>query len=74
MLLFFQPIIVNEVSPETYSILMNSSQLIGKSTEMLVASMLLDEGRELYLPAVDDHGVDMIVRTKEKNTGGRLTC
>ena len=25
--------------------------------------MLLAENRELYLPAVDDHGVDMIVRT-----------
>ena len=42
---------------------MNPSQNLGKSTEMLVSSMLLAENRELYLPAVDDHGVDMIVRT-----------
>lgn len=43
---------------------MNHSQFFGKSTEYLVSSMLLSEKRELYLPAVDDHGVDMIVRTK----------
>lgn len=44
---------------------MNPSQNLGKSTEMLVSSMLLAENRELYLPAVDDHGVDLIVRTTE---------
>jgi hypothetical protein len=27
--------------------------------------MLLDCGREVYLPAVDDHGVDIIVRTAD---------
>ena len=43
---------------------MNPSQNLGKSTEMLVASMLLAQNRELYLPCVDDHGVDMLVRTK----------
>ena len=42
---------------------MNPSQNLGKSTEMLIASMLLAENRETYLPCVDDHGVDMIVRT-----------
>ena len=42
---------------------MNPSQNLGKSTEMLIAYMLLAENRELYLPCVDDHGVDMIVRT-----------
>ena len=31
---------------------------------MLVSSMLLADNRELYLPVVDDHGVDLIVRTK----------
>lgn len=31
---------------------------------MLVASMLLAENREVYIPAVDDHGVDMIVATR----------
>lgn len=44
---------------------MNPSQNLGKSTEMLVSSMLLAKNRELYLPAVDDHGVDMIVPTKD---------
>jgi hypothetical protein len=29
--------------------------------------MLLDCEREVYLPAVDDHGVDIIVRTKDYN-------
>lgn len=43
---------------------MNPSQNLGKSTEMLIGSMLLAENRETYLPCVDDHGVDMIVRTK----------
>lgn len=31
---------------------------------MLIASKLLAENREVYLPCVDDHGVDIIVRTK----------
>lgn len=44
---------------------MNPAQNLGKSTEMLVISMLLAENREAYLPAVDDHGVDLIVRTKD---------
>ena len=48
---------------------MNPSQNLGKSTEMLVASMLLAENREVYLPCVDDHGVDMIVRTKDFTQG-----
>ncbi|MDE6258197.1 MAG: hypothetical protein K2M53_07460 [Muribaculaceae bacterium] len=48
---------------------MNPSQNLGKSTEMLVASMLLSENREVYLPAVDDHGVDLIVRS-----GGGEDC
>lgn len=33
--------------------------------------MLLAENREVYLPAVDDHGVDLIVRTK--NAGEHLS-
>lgn len=48
---------------------MNPSQNLGKATEMRVSSMLLSENRELYLPAVDDHGVDMIVRTKDFRPG-----
>lgn len=46
---------------------MNPSQNLGKSTEMMIASILLAENREVYLPAVDDHGVDMIVRTRDFN-------
>lgn len=34
---------------------------------MLVASQLLEERREVYLPMVDDIGVDMIVRSKNYN-------
>ncbi len=48
---------------------MNPSQNLGKSTEMLVTSMLLAENREVYLPAVDDHGVDLIVRTLPNQVG-----
>ena len=48
---------------------MNTSQFFGRSTEYRVSSMLLDEHRELYLPAVDDHGVDMIVRTRAACAG-----
>lgn len=44
---------------------MNPSLLLGKSTEMMIASRLLAENREVYLPCVDDHGVDIIVRTKD---------
>lgn len=43
---------------------MNPSQFLGRSTEYRVGAMLLDEQRELYFPAVDDHGVDLIVRTR----------
>lgn len=46
---------------------MNPSLLLGKATEWMVSSMLLAENRELYLPAVDDHGVDLIVRTRNYN-------
>ena len=35
------------------------------SVEHLVLSKLIDEGREAYLPVVDDHGVDMLVKSKE---------
>ena len=42
---------------------MNPLQVLGKATEMLVGSMLLKDQRELYQPVVDDHGVDLIVRT-----------
>ncbi len=48
---------------------MNPSQNLGKSTEMLVTSMLLAENREVYLPAVDDHGVDLIVRSLASEHG-----
>ena len=48
---------------------MNPSQNLGKSTEMLVTSMLLAENREVYLPAVDDRGVDLIVRSRACENG-----
>lgn len=34
---------------------------LGKATEYKVASIFLDADCEVYLPAVDDHGVDMLV-------------
>lgn len=45
---------------------MTQTLLLGKSTELLVTSMLLDCNREVYLPVVDDHGVDILVRTKDE--------
>lgn len=42
---------------------MNQSMNLGRASEYLVTSMLLNEFREVYLPAVDDHGVDLLVRT-----------
>ena len=39
----------------------NKSMLLGQSAEYKIASMLLADGREIYLPVVDDHGVDMLV-------------
>lgn len=44
---------------------MNATQILGKASELLVSSKLLAENRELYQPLVDDHGVDLIVRTKD---------
>lgn len=38
--------------------------LLGQSVEYKIASMLLAEDREIYLPVVDDHGVDILVRPK----------
>ena len=35
--------------------------LLGQSAEYKIASMLLADGREIYLPVVEDHGVDMLV-------------
>lgn len=35
----------------------------GKSIEYKVASEMLREGFDVYLPMADDHGVDMVVRT-----------
>ena len=48
---------------------MNPSQNLGKSTEMQIDSMLLAEKREIYLPCVDDHGVEMIERTNNSVMG-----
>ena len=54
-------------------VFMNPVQLLGKSTEWMVLSMLLAENREVYMPAVDDHGVDLIVRTLAYNPGAAST-
>ena len=40
--------------------------LLGASTEHLITSMLLKEEREVYAPLVDDHGVDLLVKTKDQ--------
>ena len=42
---------------------------LGQSSEYKILSMLLAEGREVYLPTVDDHGVDALVlaRSYEPN-------
>lgn len=45
----------------------NESLTLGKSTEFLITSKLLDSCREVYLPVVDDHGVDILVLTKSDN-------
>ena len=44
---------------------MNQSLNLGRASEYLVTSKLLNEFREVYLPAVDDHGVDLLVRTNQ---------
>lgn len=44
---------------------------LGESTEMLIISRLLDEGREVWLPTVDDHGVDLLVKTRNVRQGDR---
>ena len=45
-------------------LLMNNNLYLGKSAENLVVSKLMAGLRETYLPVVDDHGVDLIVRTR----------
>lgn len=47
---------------------MNQSMYLGKASEHLIISKLLSEGREIYVPAVDDHGVDLLVRTIQTNS------
>lgn len=42
----------------------NKSMYLGQSTEQKILSMLLAEEREVYLPTVDDHGVDALVLTR----------
>jgi len=43
---------------------------LGLSTEHKILSMLLAEGRDVYLPAVDDHGVDALVLSRDAGPGG----
>lgn len=45
-------------------LLMNNNLYLGKLAENLVVSKLMAGLRETYLPVVDDHGVDLIVRTR----------
>lgn len=45
----------------------NKSMYLGQSSEHKILSMLLAEEREVYLPTVDDHGVDALVLTKSVN-------
>lgn len=40
---------------------------LGISSEHFILSKLLGEGREIYTPTVDDHGVDLLVRTIDIN-------
>ena len=53
---------------------MTPTLFLGKTTEYLVLSRLLKEQREAYLPAVDDHGVDVIVRTRHKGEDEGLSA
>ena len=46
----------------------NKSMMFGRSTEYLVISKFLGEGREVYVPPVDDHGVDLIVVPQDSCT------
>lgn len=50
----------------------NPSLYLGESVERRVQSMLLSEGREVYVPLVDDHGVDMIVLSRPDDAPVRL--
>ena len=43
---------------------MNNSLHLGRASEYFVMSKLVYEQREVYYPAVDDHGVDLLVKTK----------
>lgn len=42
----------------------NNSMYFGEATEHLVVSKLLNEDREVYRPVVDDHGIDILVKSK----------
>lgn len=45
----------------------NKSMYLGEATEKYIVSLLLKEEREVYLPVVDDHGVDILVMSKQKH-------
>ena len=44
----------------------NKGMCFGKATELMITSMLLEESRIVYLPVVDDHGVDILVETRKR--------
>lgn len=48
----------------------NKSMYLGQATEHLILSKLLAEDREVYLPTVDDHGVDALVLSKSPGPDG----
>ena len=41
---------------------------LGEATENYIVSLLLKEEREVYLPVVDDHGVDILVMSKDNKS------
>ena len=48
---------------------LNPKQQLGKYGELTVTARLIDEGREVYFPAVDDHGIDMMIITRDTIQG-----
>lgn len=48
---------------------LNPKQQLGKYGELTVAARFIEEGHEVFFPAVDDHGIDMLVRTRNFEHG-----
>jgi hypothetical protein len=43
---------------------MNKKLRAGKSSELAVASQLIREGLDVYVPCVDDHSIDLVIRAE----------